>query len=249
MQRMTTYAIGADRIEALISRETRARTRFLVVCSVALAATLAARFLNPKLFQNSGRWIFVVMFVLCVQPIARALWNGGRWQEKTRAACRKFRVETAGDTVHLSNAWGVDVLLHASELPRAEEAEWSRGLILRTLNRYRYFRVPHTLEGYESFKRDLAEMGILVVQRKLLTNWEEFLFIAVYCGTMLCALLAGNPRILTVNLIVAAVAALFGLFVVRANAAPAVRGVGGAVGVFLPAIYAAGALWVSVHGW
>jgi hypothetical protein len=245
---VTTYRIGADRIEAIMSRTKRARIRMLIICSLLLVGAVAALFLYPKLFRENGRWVFPLLMVICVQPIVRGLWNWERWPEKERRAYENTCVEISDDTVRLKG-WTADTLLNASDITRAEEWSWAPGLLLRTRNRYRYFRVPRELDGYDSLKRGLAEVGIATVSRRFLPNWEEFVFIAAYCGVFLCILLARSSQILTVNLVAAVAASGFGLHIVRSSPAPALRGFMGVVGVLVPTLFAAGALWVALHGW
>jgi hypothetical protein len=249
MCRMTAYTIGEGQVERLVSQSKQTRFWVAIASSLILAVAVAVLFRYPEFMRASHRWAIPLLAVLCLPPLVRILWTWNRWPQTERNRYQKVRVEISGDTIRLSNASRGDILLNASEILRAEDRPISQGIYLRTKNRYRWFLVPRTLDDFASLKRDLVQMGIPMVQRRFLPNWEEFVGAAAFCGTMLCVLLTRNPKILTVNLLAAALVSAGGIYVVRANPDSVAHSRKLAVGVLLPVLIAAAALWFSVRGW
>jgi len=151
--------------------------------------------------------------------------------------------------VRLVDTLGRDIRLNASEITRAEDRLWTNGLWLRTRNRYRQYLLPRTLDGFAVMKQEVVQMGIPVVERRFPPNWEEFVGVAAYGGTMLCVLFTRNPKILALNVLLAALVSACAIYVIRANPDARLRGLRLMLAAGLPTIYAAGALWFSVHPW
>jgi hypothetical protein len=247
MCRMAAHTISEHQIDRLISRSKRVRLWIAGFSLLTIAVAVAVFSRRPDLFRAAHSWVIALIAVFCVQPLVRIGWNWNRWPQKERNAYGKVRVEISSDTVRVLDGWGREILLNASEITRAEDRSWTHGLCLRTRNRYRWFLIPRTLDGFASIKRDLAQMGIPVVELRFPPNWEEFVGVAAFCGTTLCVLFTRNPKILTVNLLLAALVSASAIRVIRANPHPALRWPRMMLGALLPLIAAAAALWYSVH--
>lgn len=154
-----------------------------------------------------------------------------------RNSLRDTRIEVASGTVGVSGPFGYKRQLSINEIVRAEEAYLGTGLYLRTSNRYRWILIPGKLDGYEAIKRKLAEAGVAVVKGFIPTNGEEFVFVLLFIGTMLCAIIVHDTRILLANLVIAVVVSVSGFLIVNAN--PDNHQVRRArIGAFIPVVFA-----------
>jgi hypothetical protein len=98
--------------------------------------------------------------------------------------------------------------------------------------------IPRKLDGYDAIKRELAVAGAAVVKRIIPTNGEEFVFVLLFVGTILCATIAHDTRILLANLVIAVVVSVSGFLIVNAN--PENNQIRRArIGVFIPVVFAA----------
>ena len=155
-----------------------------------------------------------------------------------RNSLREARVEVAPGAVGVSGPFGYKRQLSISEIARAEEPYLSTGLYLRTSNRYRWILIPRKLDGYDAIKRELAVAGAVVVKRLIPTNGEEFVFVLLFVGTILCATMVHDTRILLANLVIAVVVSVSGFLIVNAN--PENHQIRRArIGVFIPVVCAA----------
>jgi hypothetical protein len=109
--------------------------------------------------------------------------------------------------------------------------------------------IPCTLDGYESVKLELKQMGRPVVRTSIPPNLEEYVGVLLFFGTTICAFSVHAVQLLTLNLFVAILLSLGGLFVIRANpdAKTMVQLRWAKYGVFLPVIFAAIGLWLALH--
>jgi hypothetical protein len=249
MCRMAAYTISEGQVERLISDAKRGRLRVAIVASVALVAVSAFFYRRPDLLRASHSWVFGVIGVICVQPVVSIGWNWSRWPRRQQEAYSKVQVEISSHTIRIVDAMGRDIRLNASEITRAEDRSWTNGLWLRTRNRYRQYLLPRMLDGFAAMKQELVQMGIPVVELRFPPNWEEFVGVAAYCGTMLCVLFTRNSKILAANVLLAALVSACAFYVIRANPDTPLRGPRLVLAAGLPTICAAGALWFSVHPW
>ena len=94
------------------------------------------------------------------------------------------------------------------------------------------------MDGYDAIKRELLMAGAGVVRKFIPTNTEEFVFVLMFIGTILCATIVHDTRILLANLLIAVVVSVSGFLIVNAN--PDNHQIGRArVGVFMPVVFAA----------
>jgi hypothetical protein len=138
--------------------------------------------------------------------------------------------------------------LGKSEILRAAELFWKVGIYLRTANRYRWFLVSPRLDGYDALKRELSELGIVVVRISFSPNWEEFLGVLLFIGTAVFRFSADSVRVLTRNLFVALLISFGGFFIIRSNPDTLPRMRCTRFAPFLPFVFAAWGLWFAVHG-
>ena len=171
-------------------------------------------------------------------PLVKTIRGWRKWPDLMRNSLRETRVEIASGAVGVTGPFGYKRQLSISEIVRAEEPYLGTGLYLRTSNRYRWILIPRKLDGYDAIKRELAVAGAPLVKRFIPTNGEEFVFVLLFIGTMLCATMVHDTRILLANLVIAVVVSVSGFLIVNAN--PDNHQIRRArIGVFIPVVFAA----------
>jgi hypothetical protein len=92
-------------------------------------------------------------------------------------------------------------------------------------------------------------MGVELIKTYIPPNLEEFVGVLLFMATILCTLYVQSVRLLTLNLFVALLVSLGGLFVISSNpdvkTLPQLRFA--KFGVFLPVIFAAVGLLFALH--
>jgi hypothetical protein len=238
---MAVYIYSEQQIETMVGKSRRLRIRFCVVAIVILVMAVLAGFYRPTLpiFHEPVRaWVIALLTSLFLFPLVKTIWGWRKWPDLMRNSLRETRVEVACGTVGVSGPFGYKRQLSISEIVRAEEPNLGTCLYLRTSNRYRWILIPHKLDGYEAIKRELAVAGAPLVKRFIPTNGEEFVFVLLFIGTMLCATMVHDTRILLANLVIALVVSVSGFLIVNAN--PDNHQIRRArIGVFIPVVFAA----------
>jgi len=237
---MAVYLYSEDQIERMVAKSRRLRLRFGVAAIVILVMALLLAFYRPTLpiFREPFRaWVIAVITALLV-PLGKAIWRWRKWPDTMRSALRETRVEVCSGIVSVSGPFGYKRQLSFSEIIRAEEPYLGTGLYLRTSNRYRWILIPRKLDGYEALKRELPITGAAAVRRFIPTNGEEFVFVLLFIGTILCATMVRDTRILLANLVIAVGVSIAGFLIVNAN--PDNHQIRRArIGVFIPVVFAA----------
>jgi hypothetical protein len=238
---MAVYTYSEQQIERMVGKSRRLRIRFCVAAIVTLLMAVLLGFDRPTLpiFHEPVRaWVIALLTSLFLFPLVKTIWRWRRWPDLMRSSLRETRVEVASGTVGVSGPFGYKRQLSISEIVRAEEPYLGTGLYLRTSNRYRWTLIPRKLDGYEAIKRELAAAGDGVVKRFIPTNWEEFVLVLLFIGTILCATMAHDTRILFANLVIAVIVSVSGFLIIGAN--PDNHQIRRArVGVFIPVVFAA----------
>lgn len=153
--------------------------------------------------------VFIASFVILVQTASP--WGNAfkRGSEIQKGLC----VEVTSDEIEVRS--GIySSSIRRDEIVRAEESS-GRGLFLRTSDRYRWIFIPRRIDGYQDIKDNLTASGTPVVESKILPNWEEFLFVILFCASLICDLATHNRSILLVNLAVAVLTGAFGTISAR----------------------------------
>jgi hypothetical protein len=237
---MAVYVYSEQQIERMVGKSRRLRIRLCVAAIVILVITVLLAFYRPTLpiFHEPFRaWGLALLTSLLLFPLKTA-WRWRKWPDLMKSSLRETRVEVASGTVGVSGPFGYKRQLSISEIVRAEEPYLGTGLYLRTSNRYRWILIPRKLDGYDAIKRELAVAGAAVVKRIIPTNGEEFVFVLLFVGTILCATIAHDTRILLANLVIAVVVSVSGFLIVNAN--PENNQIRRArIGVFIPVVFAA----------
>jgi multisubunit Na+/H+ antiporter MnhG subunit len=238
---MTVYVYSEQQIERMVGKSRRLRIRSCVAAIVILFMAVLLAFYRPSLpiFHEPVRaWMIALLTSFFLFPLARTIWRWRSWQDLMRNSLRETRVEVASGTVDVSDPCGYKGQLRLSEIVRAEEPYWGTGLYLRTSNRYRWILIPRELDGYESIRRELAVAGATVLKRLIPTNGEEFVLVLLFIGTILCATMVHDTRILLANLVIAVIGSVSGFLIVNAN--PDNHQIRRArIGVFIPVVFAA----------
>jgi hypothetical protein len=238
---MAVYVYSEQQIEMIVSKSRRLRIRFCIAAMVILVIAVLLAFYRPTLpiFHEPFRaWGMALVTSLFLFPLAKTIWRWGKWPDLMRNSLRETRVEVASGTVGVSGPFGYTRQLSISEIVRAEEPYLGTGLYLRSANRYRWILIPRKLDGYDAIKRELAVAGAAVVKRFIPTNGEEFVFVLLFVGTILCATMVHDTRILLANLVIAVVVSVSGFLIVNAN--PDNHQIRRArIGAFIPVAFAA----------
>jgi hypothetical protein len=151
---------------------------------------------NVQIFLFSGS---AVLLVQMTSP-----WRKGL-ESKIQQA---ISIEISADEISMTSGM-FSRCFRRDEIVRMEES--GRGLFLLTSNRYRSIFIPGRIDGYQEIKDDLTSNGAQFVRRNFLRNWEEYLFVLLFCGTMICDLVTRNRTILFLNLAVALLVGTFGI--------------------------------------
>ena len=239
--RMAVYVYSEQQIETMVGESRRLRIRFCLAAIVILVMAVLLAFYRPTLpiFHEPVRaWVMALLTSLFLFPLVKTIWRWRGWQDQMRTLLREARVEVAPGTVGVCGPFGYKRQLSISEIVRAEEPNFGTGLYLRTLNRYRGILIPRKLDGYEAIKRELAVAGAPIVKRFIPTNWEEFIFVLLFIGTILCATMVHDTRILLANLVIAVIVSVSGFLIISAN--PDNHQIRRArIGAFIPVVFAA----------
>jgi len=238
---MAVYVYTEQQIEKMVVKWRRLRIRFCVSAIVILIVAVLLGFSRPTLailHEPVRAWVMALLTSLFLFPLVKTIWRWREWPDQMRNSLRETRVEVASGTVGVFGPFGYKRQLSISEIVRAEEPYLGTGLYLRTSNRYRWILIPRKLDGYDAIKRELAVAGAAVVKRFTPTNGEEFVFVLLFVGTILCATMVHDTRILLANLVIAVVVSLSGFLIVNAN--PDNHQIRRArIGVFIPVVFAA----------
>lgn len=251
MSHMSVHSYSEAGIERLISRARRVRRVFFLIASCLLAVVIVLALLRPDLpiFREPLRpWLLAVVG-LPIPALLHGIWKRKDWAEALRGRLDKTKLEIAADSITVSNSW-FSRRLCRSELLRAEEPSWGTGLYLRTANRYRWAVIPRTLDGYESAKLELAGMGLAVEKTLIPPNWEEFVWVLLFLGTLICTMYLHSVRLLELNFLFALLLSIAGFFLISANPdlkkIPRMRGA--RFGAFLPVVFAGLGLLLALFG-
>jgi hypothetical protein len=238
---MVAYIYSEQQIDAMVGKSRRLRIRFCVAALVILVVAALLTFYRPTLpiFHEPARaWVIALLTSFFLFPLVKTIRGWRKWPNLMRNSLRETRVEVASGTVGVTGPFGYKRQLSISEIVRAEEPYLGTGLYLRTSNRYRWILIPRKLDGYEAIKRELAVAGAPLVKRFIPTNGEEFVFVLLFIGTILCATMVHDTRILLANLVIAVVVSVSGFLIVNAN--PDNHQIRRArIGVFIPVVFAA----------
>jgi hypothetical protein len=245
---MGVYVYSKQQIEQIIARNKRFRLRFCFLAAATLIAILFAVFYRPAWVHSILEWLIPIAIAIIAMPFFNNIrrWKSApqRWEQTL--AGRK--VDVSSDGVCLWSSSGTVRRFERNDIRCAEEPTWGGGLYLRSPNRYRWMLIPKSICQYESIKRELAGMGIQLVATSIPPNWEEFVFVLLFIGTMLCDVTVQSTRVLFANLIVSVLLSIVGFLVIGANPDnPQIRNA--RIGVFIPVVFAMLAIWFATSGW
>ena len=183
---------------------------------------------------------FIALFVALMQLIGPFPWHRSLLEFAKRAA---FTVEIDADEIDVSGEL-YRRRIPTSEVLKAEEPSWGSGLYLRTAKRYQWVWIPRRVDGFEEIKKYLTLIGISTVRATIPGNWEEYLFVVLFCGSLMCDIATSRPLILSGNLGVSLLLGFAGILFSRAVQDRKMR-LMSLAGSFIPAIAAFVALLVA----
>lgn len=248
---MAVYFHSEQQIERMISESRRTRVWYCVIAFLVLAVAFVLAFYRPTLpiFREPMRaWVVAILTSLFLFPLIKTIWRWNNRLDRARNSLRDVKVEITPSTAGVSYPLGYTRQVSTREIVRAEEPSLGGGLYLRTSNRYRWIMVPRKIDGYDAIKRDIAGMGVPPVHKFVPTNWEEFLGVLLFVGTMICSFTAHSPKLLAANLLVSILVGFGGIWVINSNPDNLPRMRWTRFGAFLPVAFAALGLWFGLHG-
>jgi hypothetical protein len=245
---MGMYVYSQQQIEQIMVRNKILRLRFCLVAAALLVAALFLVSYRPAWIPGVHEWLLPVAIAVAATPLFNNVrhWRSAPQRWKQTLTGRRIEVSSAG--VSLWSSSGPVSRFERDEILRAEEPAWGGGLYLRSRHRYRWLLIPKSIDNYESIKRELNGMGIPRMAKSIPPNWEEFIGVLLFVGTMLCAATVHNTRVLFANLLVSVLISVGGFLVIGKNSENAqIRKA--RLGVFLPVVFAALGLWLGISGW
>jgi len=246
---MRFYCYSASRIEELVGKTRRSRR---IVLFVGLGLLLTALLLMFYRFQISAslerKWNagFIFSFVLASQAIQGG-WNPRKKAEKLRTNLSLLNVTLTEEEIQIRYSKELTRNLAREDILRVEEPSVGCGLYLRSPNRYRWMVIPSSLDDYEEIKSELARMGIPTGNKRIATNYEEFIFVLLFCGTLICAGLVNNLYVLGVCLIVATLLVPCGMYVISASSENSARRWKSILGTLIPVFAVAIKIWIVLR--
>jgi hypothetical protein len=217
---MAVFTYSEEAIQHLLYNGARRRKWVYSFAAAWLAVDFAVAFGQlfwPAIRINfPARWVNLV-FVVPLILIFSTFRTGKDLIERVKAHLRSYSVDVSPYSVRIQSDFGPQRRFAREEIVRAEESSWGGGIYLRTANRYRWLVIPRLLDGYGQLKDELIALGIPFTRKAIPTNWEEFVMILLFCGTMICDLVTHNRQILAANLIVAILVGIGGFLIISAN--------------------------------
>ncbi len=237
---MAVFTYSEATIKHFVQKSARMRKRVYTVAAVLLAfevAVLLSPLILPGIHMRMPeRWVtpvLVIPFVLFLNGFQLRK----RVPEKLEAWLRSYSVDVSPYSVRVQRDFCPQRQFTRDEILRVEEPSWGGGLYLRSPNRYRWLVIPRGLEGYDRIKDELRGMGIPFSRKVIPTNWEEFAFVLLFIGVLICDMVTQSRQVLTANLIVAVLVGIGGFIIISSNpdSPPRMRWVRFAA--FLPAAF------------
>lgn len=242
---MGVYIYSGEQIERLLARSKRVRVRFTLVAGALMAAilTIPASKLAPYPRLRQSVHPLVIALIVALVDLLKP-WK--RSPAKLENRLRNMMIEISSAGVRLNSSFG-NREFQRMEILRGEEPPWGGGLYLRTSNRYRWMVLPKTIDHYDLLKAELLSLGIGLERTGFPPNWEEFIFVLLFIGTIICSAVAHDVRVLTANLGISIFLALIGWLIVGANH-DMETGLGWKVkfGLALPLAFSLLGLWMAV---
>jgi len=245
---MSFYRYQQCEIESIIHATKRLRLRFCIIAAFILVASCVAAVSRPAwifgVHERARLWVLVALCVCFAGPLADTLFRWRNRLTKLEQSLKTTIVEISSEAVTVQSSTSHRQLARNS-IRRADEVPW--GLYLRSANRYRWIFIPASVSEFDNLKRELAAMNIPVIEAPLPPNWEEFVGALLFTATLLCAIFAQAPGLLTANLLISLVIAVGGFSILSANPdnLPKMRWVRFAT--FVPSVMTASMLWTTTH--
>jgi hypothetical protein len=242
---MHFYSYSESRIEELVSKRRRIqRVVFFAGLGLLLTSFLLMFYGLQGSPRPNGLWHtgFILLFVLGAQLIQKS-WSSHKKDEKLRNHLAGVSATFTDEEVQIRYSKVSTRSLEWKDILRVEEPAIGGGLYLRSANRYRWLLIPKSLDDYDEIKGELARMEIPTAQKRIPTNAEEFLFVFLFCGTLISTAFVSNLSALGVIFVVAGLLVPTGIYVINANPDNRVGRWKTIVGVFIPVSLIALKIW------
>jgi hypothetical protein len=210
---MTVYTMP----KALNGSQVRKARRWLVVTLVPLL--LIALYLCLNSTGRSAE-LFRVLSIGSLVVLVN-LWNPLRRRSVYEETSATFRINSIEiDSNGLRMNWATwSKFIPWNEVTQVEEPPKGRGMYVRTNRRFLWYVIPRRTDRYEEIKGELAAMGIPIVQTSAPSNWG-FLFVFLFCASLLCNILTQDRRVLAVNFALALILGGIGAIGKRVDRGP-----------------------------
>ncbi|MFC5863533.1 hypothetical protein ACFPT7_14600 [Acidicapsa dinghuensis] len=243
---MAVYGYSEETIEKVRAKAKRNALPMRIIGVTLIIGSFVAMIVDTRIGLRSDplRSLPVVLIVLGMQLMGWTFRRGRKQlTDVVDAIVGRSYIVTEGEVRQLYPN-GEERRFSREEIVRAEEVRLVRGLYIRSSNRYRWILVPETIDRYDEFKDELRRMGIPFVRRALPMNPEEWLFVAVYIGTLICPLVTHDRGILVADFVVALCLTFPGMLIIRANPDNRRLRKLAYAGSFLPAVLILAFLWL-----
>lgn len=190
---MATYVYSEQQIDRMIGSTKRFRVNAFVIGALMLLAAGILAYFRPGFFAHHGfkrDWGIGILIAFGSHLFFMSFRRKKSSSEKLRAVLKEWSLEISPAWVCWTYFGQRKKQLNREEIVRAEEPSLGRVLFLRTSRRYRYARIPRSLDDYEAIKREIILLGIPIEKTLFLPNWEELLSVVLFLGALICALAA-----------------------------------------------------------
>jgi hypothetical protein len=234
-----TVTEGWHEAQAQRLRRVRRWLRGIVVPLLLIAVYLNVY--HPGHLATLYRSLSIASFVVLVN-----LWSPFRRRNvydeiAARFQPLSFEISSAGFSV---NCGSRSKFIPRNKLARVEEPLNGRAMYVRTRNRFLWFAIPRQTDCYEGIKTEFTSIGVPIVEASRPVNWG-FLFVFLYCSSLLCSVLTHNRIALSINLLLALILGISGIVSTNSWTGDRRTMIEARLGSFIPAVVAGAALLFS----
>jgi len=241
---MAAYSYSEITLERLVHR---ARQSIVYVRAVALGIfgiTFWVQFTTKA--SEAKHHILSAVSVMAVITLVQSFSKRTKAENIRRRLSEHSALITNAE-VKVTYANEIKRVFELNEITKMERARIGGCLYLRTRDRYRWLAISKSLDGVESIQKELEEQGIMLVTRVIPTNLEEWIFVFLFCGTMVANLFPKDLKLSIVNLIFSILVAVAGLYILQANPESHVPKWKTVLGCFLPIVFASAVVALSLY--
>ena len=194
--------------ESRLQKLRKARGLLVVTLVPLLLMLLYLSFHSTGRAADVYRTLWIGLFVVTMNLLDSFHRRNPSYEIAVAYRVHTLEIDTGGLRVN-GKTWSR--FISRDEVTRVDEPPNGRGMYVRTRRPFSWFLIPRRNDRYEEIKSELAAMGIPIVRKSAPWNWG-FLFVFLFCATLLCNLLTQDRRILAVNFVFALIVGGAGAF-------------------------------------